>query len=439
MDISVIIPIYNVKKYLRECLDSLLAQSHMDCEFICIDDGSEDDSYKIVECYMDKDKRFQLIRQKNKGLAGTRNVGIQKAKGKYLVFLDSDDYFADSSVLAKLYQNAEERNLELLSFETELIYEGNMKEIDNKDFYYYKKNTYPGIRKGMEFFIDMMSNQEYCDSACMLLVNREWLLKKKILFYPGILYEDSLFCMQCFLNAGRMAHLSEKFYIYRIRKKSIMTSSVRWVNVRSRLIVYREILRLLILYGKYGVRLQEPMTEYLSLVASHAKYMDEFRIDEPSDEKSEPIDILLMKTMELGKYRIEVNEQVVLSGLEKLVADSEGIILYGAGEVGRMFFRFLQDKGLSGKVLCYATSGKPEFFLNLNNIPVLPISEAIEKPGQVIVSVIAYDARMAMQKTLNQLGVRDFQMFDQYIYRALRHYLQVSDVVNYAEGKKKNE
>ena len=72
--ISVIIPIYNVVNYLKDCMDSLISQTFLDCEFICIDDGSEDDSYRIVESYADKDRRFKLIRQKNKGLAESRNT-----------------------------------------------------------------------------------------------------------------------------------------------------------------------------------------------------------------------------------------------------------------------------------------------------------------------------------------------------------------------------
>ena len=424
--ISVIIPIYNVKNYLSDCMDSLTAQSFSDSEFICIDDGSTDDAYRIVESYVKKDKRFKLIRQKNKGLAKTRNVGIQNAQGKYIVFLDADDYLMNGNVLDRLYRKAEENHLEILSFETELLYEGGMKETDNKDFYYYKNNVYPGIRKGKDFFIDMMSNHEYCDSACFLFIRREWLLEQGISFYPGILYEDALFCMQCFLAADRMEHVSERFYTYRIREKSIMTSRIRWENVRSRLVVYREILRLLILHGKGQPRLQKYMTEYLSLIASHAKYMDEFRIDEQSDEGIESLDLLFMKTMELGDYRIEVNERVILDGLEKLVTDSEGIILYGAGEVGKLFFSFLEDKGLSGKVLCYAISGNPKETSMIDGIPVLPISEAVKQPGQVIVSVIAYKARTDMQKTLKQLGVNQFQIFDQYIYRALRHYVSAA-------------
>ena len=217
-----------------------------------------------------------------------------------------------------------------------------------------------------------------------------------------------------------------------------MTSNVRWENVRSRIVVYREILRLIFLYGEVDSRLKEPMTEYLLLIASHAKYMDEFRIDEPSDERLDSLDILLIKMMELGKYRIEVNEEVILAGLEKLAADSEGVILYGAGEVGRMFFRFLDDKGLSRKVLCYAVSEKTDGTSTVDNIPVLSINEAVKMPGQIVLSVIAYKARTAMQKILEGLGVHQFQIFDQYIYRALRHYTQLSNIIN-TQKEEKNE
>lgn len=423
-EISVIIPVYNVKKYLTECLNSLAVQSFQDCEFICIDDGSMDDSYKIIENYMGNDKRFKLIRQKNKGPAETRNVGIQNAHGKYIAFLDADDYFSGSNVLDKLYQIAEENNLDIVSFETELFYEGSLKEMDNKDFYYKKKNSYKGIRKGQSFFVEMMENQEYCDSACFLFVRREWMLGHGIMFYPGIFYEDALFCIQCFLHAGRMVHLSEKFYTYRVREKSIMTTEARWENVRSRVVLYREILYILFAIKNQDIQLQESLTDYLALIAFHAKYLDDFRVDGQSDEILEPLDTLLLKTMGLGNYRIEVNEKVILSGLEKLVTDSDGIILYGAGKVGRLFFSFLQDKGLDDKVMCYAVSKQPEEKTYMDGIPVFSIEKAVKKRGQVFLSVVEQQAQREMQKVLVQLGINQFEFFDQYIYRALRNYHQ---------------
>ena len=421
LKISVIVPVYNVKKYIAECLDSLAGQSLQECEFICVDDGSDDDSGRIAEAYAGRDMRFKLIRQENKGQAEARNAGIRIAEGKYLAFLDSDDFFKHKDTLVELYQKAEEHELEILSFETELLYEGNIKEKENKDFYYYKKNRYEGVKTGKELFISMMSNSEFCDSACLLFIRREWLLNQKILFYPGIFYEDALFCMQCFLRSKRMMHMSERLYTYRIREKSTMTAQIRWKNVYSRVVVYREILRMGYLPENAEPELQKYLMYYLSLVASQAKYLDEFRVDEQPAGELEPLDKVLLQSMEVGRYRITVNERVILNGLEKTVADSEGVILYGAGNVGKLFYRFLKQRKLDKKVLCYAVSHKPEESLSQDGVRVISIKEAVKKSGLIFLSVVGHDAQTEMKNNLHMLGVDRFEIFDPYIYRALRH------------------
>lgn len=427
LKVSVIVPVYNVKKYIGECLDSLSRQSLQECEFICVDDGSQDDSYRLVETYAQSDRRFRLIRQENKGLAEARNVGIRNAGGTYLAFLDSDDFFNNSNALQMLYQRAEQYELEILSFETELLYEASLKEKENKDFYYYKKNKYEGVSTGRKLFASMMSNREYCDSACLLFIKRKWLFEQRISFYPGIYYEDALFCMQCFLRAERMMHMPERLYTYRIREKSIMTAQIHWKNVYSRVVVYREILRMGYLPENAEPDLQKPLMYYLSLIASQAKYLDEFRVDEQPDGEMEPLDKVLLQSMEIGKYRITVNERVILNGLEKMVMDSEGVILYGAGNVGRLFYCYLKKRNLSSKVLCYAVSRKPVEPVGPDGVLMLSIEEAIRKPGLVFLSVVGYDAQKEMQKTLHMLGVDQFEIFDPYIYRALRHGIQAKE------------
>ncbi|MBO7641698.1 MAG: glycosyltransferase [Alphaproteobacteria bacterium] len=104
--ISVIIPVYNVEKYLARCLDSVTKQTLKDIEIICINDGSIDKSVSIVEQYAKKDKRISLINQENKGLSAARNTGMRVARGKYISFVDSDDWI-DLDFLEKLYNAAE--------------------------------------------------------------------------------------------------------------------------------------------------------------------------------------------------------------------------------------------------------------------------------------------------------------------------------------------
>ena len=113
--ISVIIPVYNVENYLSECLDSIINQSLNDIEIICINDGSTDNSLKILQDYEKRDNRIRVINQKNSGLGATRNVGLSLSEGKYVYFMDSDDYL-ELSTLEELYHLAETNSLDIVLF-----------------------------------------------------------------------------------------------------------------------------------------------------------------------------------------------------------------------------------------------------------------------------------------------------------------------------------
>ena len=90
--ISVIVPCYNVEKYLEECLDSIVNQTFTDIEIICINDGSTDSTNRILDIYSNNDSRIKIITQTNKGLSASRNIGIENSNGEYILFIDSDDY-----------------------------------------------------------------------------------------------------------------------------------------------------------------------------------------------------------------------------------------------------------------------------------------------------------------------------------------------------------
>ena len=91
--VSVILPVYNTEKYLRQCLESIEHQTLKEMEVFCVDDGSSDGSVEIIREYVEKDSRFHLLEQKNAGGGAARNHGMKEAKGEYLMFLDSDDFF----------------------------------------------------------------------------------------------------------------------------------------------------------------------------------------------------------------------------------------------------------------------------------------------------------------------------------------------------------
>lgn len=111
--ISIIIPVYNVEKYLRQCLDSIIYQTFKDFECICINDGSTDNSLSILEEYAKKDKRFRILSQQNQGVGVARNFGLRIAVGEYILFVDSDD-FIDNNFCEKLYNNAKKYNSDIV-------------------------------------------------------------------------------------------------------------------------------------------------------------------------------------------------------------------------------------------------------------------------------------------------------------------------------------
>lgn len=113
--ISVILPVYNVEKYLRQCLDTIIGQTLREIEILCVDDGSTDNSARILKEYAQKDQRIKIYTQKNAGAGAARNLGLRHASGKYLSFLDSDDFF-EPDMLEEAYEQAERYEAEMVVF-----------------------------------------------------------------------------------------------------------------------------------------------------------------------------------------------------------------------------------------------------------------------------------------------------------------------------------
>ena len=135
--ISVIIPVYNVEKYLRECLDSVADQSLKDIEIICVNDGSTDSSRDILLEFKEKDSRFIVLDKQNGGLSSARNAGFAAAKGTYILFLDSDDILKGVSALEKLYERAEKDRLDDLFYDADVFFENESIKLDNKNYINY--------------------------------------------------------------------------------------------------------------------------------------------------------------------------------------------------------------------------------------------------------------------------------------------------------------
>ena len=231
--VSVIVPVYNMEKYLPQCLDSLYRQTFTNFEVICINDGSTDKSAEIISKYAAEKTNILVVEQENAGLSVARNVGIKKAKGKYICFLDSDDKMHEKA-LETLYNKAEKQHLDILFSSADIFFEKKTIEEEQKDFThdkYVRKGKYDSALNGKDLIVKMHKNDDYIVSACLLITRRQFLLENNIYFYDGILHEDNLFVFTALINAKKANVMNEITYHRRVRENSIMTVSKTYKNL----------------------------------------------------------------------------------------------------------------------------------------------------------------------------------------------------------------
>lgn len=216
--ISVIVPIYNVTKYLKQCLDSIIQQTYTNLEIILVDDGSTDQSGSICDSYKEKDSRITVIHKKNGGLSDARNAGLNICKGDYISFVDSDDYLSPY-FYEILMGAAEKKNCDIVALK------GGTSFWDGEEI--------PALAKDKDEFavrylnshdvLERMLYQEIATGAPFKLYKKE--VFDNIRFPVGYLYEDVATTYKPFFNAKECAIVEADIYAYRKRRDSIIRQS----------------------------------------------------------------------------------------------------------------------------------------------------------------------------------------------------------------------
>lgn len=229
--LSVVIPVYNVEPYLRECLDSVLSQSYADWEAVCVNDGSTDGSATILEEYAAKDQRIQVITRSNGGLSAARNTGMNAAQGEYILFLDSDDW---------LESNALEVVVCSLNGEDMLCFSGRRFVEETKTFNFADELLEKAYESGMEYYNENALQSRDFAFECVVLraYKRNFLTDNGLWFKEGIYHEDDLFTPVACCFAKRVKQIQACLYNYRVRANSITTNVT---NKAKRLRDYLEI------------------------------------------------------------------------------------------------------------------------------------------------------------------------------------------------------
>lgn len=236
-EISIIVPVYNVEKYLKQCLDSIYELNLSNKEIILVNDGSTDSSLEILKKY--KEKYFRetiLISQENKGLSEARNVGIKNSSGEYILFIDSDDYI-NSSSLEKFLKEGLRYKVDILM--------GNSSDVYGKEI---KKDFYPeelknlGTKLGIFFLEEKIKKKSFYMGVCRNLYRKDFLLTNKLFFERGILHEDNLFTPIAFYLAEKVRYSPEYFYFYRQTNNTSITKSKNKKRYTDLLVIIEKLL-----------------------------------------------------------------------------------------------------------------------------------------------------------------------------------------------------
>lgn len=224
---SIIVPVYNVEQYLRKCVESIQEQSCQEYELILVDDGSTDSSGKICDDLSNRDSHIKVYHKKNGGLSDARNYGLKYASGKYVIFLDSDDYWEGKNALKNIKSRIEESNCDVLVFNHCKLYEKNRKIVVNIDIArndIFNKNP----EEALEY---MIKKNVWKPAAWNKVILFELLKDNHIEFEMGRLHEDLLWCCQVMLYAKKFDYYEKPVYIYRQRKSSI-TKTIGEQNIK---------------------------------------------------------------------------------------------------------------------------------------------------------------------------------------------------------------
>ena len=218
--LSIVIPVYNVEKYLERCIESILSNDNIEmCEILLIDDGSKDNSAAICKKFVEKYRNIQYFYKENGGASDARNYGMHKATGDYIWFIDSDDAIESTAI---------DEFIKIINLEKPevIICQSKIVEMNNNTYDECIYSIEKGLYSSEEFMLALKNNpKSVMFSPQYYLVKREFVLDNELFFYKGIIYEDELWIPQLLLKAKKIYYSNCNIYYHYMIETSVMHST----------------------------------------------------------------------------------------------------------------------------------------------------------------------------------------------------------------------
>ncbi len=255
---SVIMPVFNVEKYIRKSVDSVLKQTYQNIEVLLVDDGSTDNCPKICDDYAELDSRVRVIHKKNGGLSDARNFGIDAASGDYVVFLDSDDYWSSDTALEKAARKLEMEKSDVMLFFFKYLFEDENNRITEYNSEFEKIEINMESKKTQ--LTDLIKNNIYISSAWAKIIKRQLFKDNDLYFVKGVYSEDIEWSARLMMYASSFSVLNESFYIY-IQRGTSIAHSLRRKNIVD---AKNNVMKALAMADSIDEELKEAFMNYIS-------------------------------------------------------------------------------------------------------------------------------------------------------------------------------
>lgn len=403
---SIILPVYNVEKYLETCLDSIYNQSFQDFEIIAINDGSTDGSLDILNAYRDKYGKIMIITQENKGLSATRNVGVSYAKGEFICYVDSDDLISPIT-LEKIYYHFDE-TVDMVAYNH--IYVDERFELSELDIHK-EPEIKPLKGNGKEVYMSLSKDDKYRNMACRICLRRTFLDEIGITFVEGIFYEDVMYTLICYLKAKLMVYIDDELYVYRKREGSI-TSSRKFAKGADS---YISVLVQLIDYlseEKYDEKIEECILnnigrEMIDGIRIKLAMLSEYQPNWQENEQR----YWTSRELNLKMRQEAFNYQYYLKGFERIIRRASGVIVYGAGGIGRTLGKYFKKENMLGCINSYCVTEKKEDF-QIEGIEVREIEYITNFDKNILIIIAANATADEMEKKIKDYGYYNYVIID---------------------------
>lgn len=404
VNVTVIIPVYNGEEYLEQCIRSVQNQTLKEIEILCVDDGSSDSTAQIIRQFALKDHRIRLLWQENQGAGPAKNCGLRNAKGKYITFLDADDYYLDADALEKMFTTCEEKNVLVCGSLRKKQIDG--EEIEEELFHNLSKNNVNRMLSYLDYQMDY-NYQSY-------MMKREFLLENSFYFPAYRRYEDPVFLPKVLWKAEIFIIADAYLYCYR---QPVMITRFNLSNTYDLLKGIEENISFSVEHGldilfENTVRRLE--YEYLIIILKNI----------PENN----VDILwtllrlnetIKKQLKIENYMIRPLRGIFLrsSGYErrllKRIYEKKRIAIYGAGLFGRVFFSYLKIFQWEEKVEAFIVSGMTGNCLWIENVPVIALDDFNKKEDLYILVAAGERNQEQMKEYLNQRGYENYELLDE--------------------------